>query len=125
MTSRGLLVIASLVGSLALAGPAPAQDKAAPLGASSLRSEWSVERTRSGRAHLVGYLYNQNLNDAANVWLRAERVAQDGTVTGVYRSRVVGDVLSGNRLAFDVPVAEADATYVLHVEAVDWVKECR
>jgi hypothetical protein len=36
---------------------------------------------------------------------------------------VVGDVLSGCRSLFDVPVAET-STYRVTVETVDWVKEC-
>jgi hypothetical protein len=32
---------------------------------------------------------------------------------------------SRGRMAFDVPVAEAAATYRVLVESVDWVAECR
>jgi hypothetical protein len=91
----------------------------------SLRTEWSVVSTRAGRAHVVGYLYNSNIKDAARVLMRVDRVGADGTVTGTYRARVVADVLSGDRGLFDVPVPEATATYRVGVEAVDWVKECR
>jgi hypothetical protein len=38
---------------------------------------------------------------------------------------VVGDVLSGGRSLFDVPVGEPTATYRVSVETLDWVKECR
>jgi hypothetical protein len=95
------------------------------IGASYLRAEWAVETTARGRAHVVGYLHNRNLQDAANVWLRVERLGADGRVAGTSRGRVVGDVKSGDRLAFDVPVPEAAATYRVAVESVDWVKECR
>ena len=91
----------------------------------SLRAEWTVEPARAGRARVVGYLYNSNVKDAANVWLRVERVGADGSVADTYRRRVVGDVLSGGRSLFDVPVGEAPATYRVTVETVDWVKECR
>ncbi|HXI20276.1 MAG TPA: hypothetical protein VNH46_04285 [Gemmatimonadales bacterium] len=91
----------------------------------SLRAEWSVAPTPAGRGHVVGYLYNRNLNDAANVWLRVDRVAADGSVTATYRGRVVGDVLAGGRSLFDVPVPDPGAAYRVSVEAVDWVKECR
>jgi hypothetical protein len=91
----------------------------------SLRAEWSVEPARAGRAHVVGYLHNHNIKDAANVLLRVDRIAADGSVAGTYRGRVVGDVLSGDRSLFDVPVADPAATYRVTVEAVDWVKECR
>ncbi|HET9926207.1 MAG TPA: hypothetical protein VFS98_18990 [Methylomirabilota bacterium] len=91
----------------------------------SLRADWTVEPTRPGRARVVGYLYNSNVNDAANVWLRVERIGADGSVADTYRWRVVGDVLSGGRSLFDVPVGEAAATYRVMVETVSWVKECR
>ena len=91
----------------------------------SLRTEWNVESTRAGRAHVVGYLYNSNIKDAARVLMRVDRVGADGTVTGTYRARVVGEVLSRDRGIFDVPVPEATATYRVSVEAVDWVEECR
>ena len=108
----------------AMAAAAAAQSPSVPY-AESLRPEWTVESTRAGRAHVVGYLYNSNIKDAANVWLRVERVAADGSVSGTYRRRVVGDVLGGGRSVFDVPVGEAAATYRVMVETVDWVKECR
>src|SRR5712692_3759340 len=66
----------------------------------SLRADWTVEPTRAGRAHVVGYLYNSNIKDAAKVWLRVERVGADGSVADTYRRRVVGDVLSGGRSLF-------------------------
>jgi hypothetical protein len=91
----------------------------------SLRPEWTVESTRAGRPQVVGYLYNSNIKDAANVWLRVDQLGADGAVTGSYRRRVVGDVLSGGRSVFAVPVADAGARYRVAVETVDWVKECR
>jgi len=109
---------------LAMVVAAAAQSPSVPY-AESLRPEWTVESTRAGRAHVVGYLYNSNVKDAANVWLRVERVAADGSVADTYRRRVVGDVLGGGRSLFDVPVGEAAATYRVTVETVDWVKECR
>ena len=120
---RALVPVAGLASLLAASPSASAQG----LVASSpyLRSEWSVETPAAGRAHLVGYLYNSNIKDAANVWLRVDRLGADGAVAGTYRRRVVGDVLSGGRSLFDVPVGEAGATYQVSVETVDWVKECR
>jgi hypothetical protein len=97
---------------------AGAQDRA------GLRPEWTVEPASGGRAHVVGYLYNDNQKDGANVMLRVDRIGRDGAVAGTYRRRVVGDVLSGGRSLFDVPVADA-GPYRVTVEAVDWVKECR
>ena len=121
-STRALVLAAGLVCAMAAGGGA--QDLAAPSGA-SLRPEWSVEPAAGGHARVVGYLYNSNIRDAANVSLRVDRVGSDGAVTATYRRRVVGDVLSGGRSMFDVPVGEAGATYRVSVETVDWVKECR
>ena len=117
----------ALVPAVGLIGLLVASASAQGLVASSphLRSEWSVEAPAAGRAHVVGYLHNSNIKDAANVWLRVDRLGADGAVAGTYRRRVVGDVLSGGRSLFDVPVGEAGATYQVSVETVDWVKECR
>jgi len=93
--------------------------------ADSLRPEWTVEPTRTGRGQVVGYLHNRNIKDAANVWLRVDQLGADGAVAGSYRRRVVGDVLSGGRSVFAVPVADAGARYRVTVETADWVKECR
>jgi hypothetical protein len=46
-------------------------------------------------------------------------------VTGSYRRRVVGDVLSGGRSLFAVPVADSGGRYRVTVDTADWVKECR
>jgi hypothetical protein len=105
-----------------------AESLATPTPAALLRPEWTVERMRTGRAHVVGYLYNDNgVRNAANVLLRVEEVTAGGAVGKVYQSRIVGDVLSRGRMSFDVPVAgaEGDATYRVLVESVDWVMECR
>jgi hypothetical protein len=119
---RGLTIL-----TLVLAAPtlAPAQDPGAPPGSGYLRADWSVETTKSGRARLVGYLYNSSIKDAANVWLRVEQRGTDGAVSATSRTRLVGDIPSQDRLFFDVPVSGTAATYTVLVESVDWIKECR
>ncbi|MFI5376955.1 MAG: FxLYD domain-containing protein [Candidatus Rokuibacteriota bacterium] len=121
-STRALVLAAGVV--CALVAGAGAQDLSGP-SSPLLRPDWTVEPARGGGAHVVGYLYNRNIKDAANVWLRVDRLGADGAVAGTYRRRVVGDVLAGNRSLFDVPVGEAGATYRVAVETVDWVKECR
>jgi len=123
---RRALAVASLL--LALAAPSAARaDGLATLSpVALLRPEWTVERTRPGRARVVGYLYNDSgVQNAANVLLRVEQVTAAGAVANVYQSRIVGDVLARGRLSFDVPVAEAEGSYRVLVESVDWVMECR
>jgi limonene-1,2-epoxide hydrolase len=119
---RTIGLVAGLL--LAAAGSARAEAPAIVY-AESLQAEWSVETTRTGQAHVIGYLYNRNIMDAANVRLRVDRIGADGSVVGTYRRGVVGDVLSDGRSIFDVPVPDSTAAYRVTVETVDWVKECR
>ena len=116
--------VPALLLAAAAAASAAAQSPLVPY-ADSLRPEWTVESTRSGRGRVIGFLHNSNIKDAANVWLRVDQVGADGSVSGTYRRRVVGDVLAGGRSVFDVPVPAAGATYRVIVETADWVKECR
>jgi hypothetical protein len=114
---------------LSLIGAGPARAEAPTLStvvhAGSLRPEWTVQPGRSGRASIVGYLYNRNILEAGHVWLRVERLGPDDEVTGTYRARLVGDVPSNDRLPFDVAVPEAAARYRVLVESVEWHDQCR
>jgi hypothetical protein len=114
---------------LVVAPPAGAAERPVPLApVDLLRPEWTIERTPAGRARVVGYLYNDNgLRNAANVWLRVEQVTAGVAPGAVYQSRIVGDVLAGGRMLFDVPVADPGGavTYRVSVESVDWFMECR
>ena len=125
---QGLVGTVSLLFVLVAPSITAAESLATPTPAALLRPEWTVERTRGRRAHLVGYLYNDNgVRNAANVLLRVEELTAGAAVAKVYRSRIVGDVLSRGRMAFDVPVTGVDAavTYRVTVESVDWFMECR
>jgi hypothetical protein len=124
MPSPGRVCTLTVVILLGAGAVAAAQSPGLPY-ADSLQPEWTVEPTRAGRAQVVGYLHNHNLKDAANVWLRVDQLGADGAVAGSYRRRVVGDVLSGGRSVFMVPVADGGARYRVTVETADWVKECR
>ncbi len=119
--------LATAILTLILAAPAtaPAQDFGSAPTAAYLQAEWSLERAQTARAHVVGYLYNGHIKDAANVWLRVEQIAADGGVSATYRRRVVGDVPARERMFFDVPVSQAAASYRVTVEAVDWITDCR
>jgi hypothetical protein len=121
---RRLLLALLLAMALGTPGSAIAQSSGSPA-VGSLHPEWTVEATRAGRARVVGYLYNDDLRDAANVWLRVDQVSDDGTVRWMFRRRLAGDVLSRGRMAFDVAVASPTASYRVLVESVDWVMECR
>lgn len=125
---RLLCAAVSLVSALMVSSGGAAESLATPSSAGLLRPEWTVEQAPAGRARVVGYLYNDNdVRHAANVWLRVEEVTAGGAVSKVYQSRIVGDVLSRGRMAFDVPVGRADraATYRVIVESADWFMECR
>ena len=128
LTCRRVLAAVPLLAALVGPSMAAAESLATVSPAGVLRPEWTVERTRAGRARIVGYVYNENgLRHAANVWLRVEEITAGGAVARVYQSRVLGDVLSRGQMAFDVPVARGDATatYRVSVESVDWFMECR
>ena len=126
-TSIGIRRVAAALGIAALLLPGVAAAQEVPERAGyGLRQEWTVAATRAGRPRVVGYVYNDNnTRDATNVWLRVERLAADGAVQGAELARVQGDVRAGGRLIFDVPMAEAAASYRVLVVSVDWVLECR
>ena len=110
---------------LTAAGPVRAEAPSTVVHAGSLRPEWTVQPGRSGRASIVGYLYNRNILEAGHVWLRVERLGPDDEVMDIYRARLVGDVPSNDRLPFDVAVPEATARYRVVVESVEWHDQCR
>lgn len=121
MTRTARRALGALLLVITLGGPSAAL-------ADGLRPEWTVDRSRAGRARVVGYLYNDNdLRIASHVRLRVEQLTATGAVGSVYQTFIMGDVPSRNRMSFDVPVREADgtATYRVLVESVDWVMECR
>jgi hypothetical protein len=120
--ARALLVSLAILS--ASANPAGAEAPGV-VNADSLRLEWDVGHTRSGQPNLSGYLYNRNLMDAAGVWIRVDRLDDGGAVVQSHRRRIVGDVMSGGRSFFEVPVAAADGRYRVTVEAARWVRECR
>ena len=118
--AAGLAIAAAVVPGVAAAQALPGR------AGYVLRPEWSVDSARSGRPRVVGYVYNDNnTRDATNVWLRVERLAADGAVQGAELARVQGDIRTGGRLVFDVPMPEAAASYRVLVDSVDWVLECR
>ena len=126
MTRRLLAIGLTITAILAAPGLTRAQDSAPRNAAYTLRPEWNVETANSGRAHVVGYLYNTSATmDAANVLLRVDQLSPSGEVSQTRRSPVFGDVLARGRLAFDVPIPTATPTVRVVVESVDWVHECR
>ena len=124
--TRRLLAISVTIAAILAPGLTRAQDSAPRNAAYTLRPEWNIETARSGRAHVVGYLYNTSATmDAANVLLRVDQLTASGEVSQTQRSRVFGDVRARGRLAFEVPIPTATPTVRVVVESVDWVLECR
>jgi len=122
---RGSFALTLLALSLVAGSPARAEAPSTVVHAGSLRPEWTVQPERSGRASIVGYLYNRNILEAGHVWLRVERLGPGDEVIDTYRTRLVGDVPSNDRLPFDVAVPEASAHYRVVVESVEWHDQCR
>ena len=126
MTRRLLAIGLTITAILAAPGLTGAQDSAPRSAAYTLRPEWSIETARSGRAHVVGYLYNTSgTMDAANVLLRVDQLTPSGQVSQTQLIPVFGDVRARGRLAFEVPIASPTPTVRVVVESVDWVHECR
>ena len=124
--TRRLLAISLTIAAILAPGLTGAQDSAPRNAAYTLRPEWSIETSRSGRAHVVGYLYNTSATmDAANVLLRVDQLTANGEVSQTQRSRVFGDVRARGRLAFEAPLANTTSTVRVVVVSVDWVHECR
>ena len=57
-----------------------ASDQTSSVGPSGQMVFVQANRYESGRAHVVGYLYNRSIRDATNVWLRVEQLTVDGAV---------------------------------------------
>ena len=124
--TRRLLAISLMIAAILAPGLTRAQDSAPRNAAYTLRPEWNIETARSGRAHVIGYLYNTSATmDAANVLLRVDQFTPNGQVSQTQLTRVFGDVLARGRLAFEIPIATATPTVRVVVESVDWVHECR
>jgi hypothetical protein len=124
--TRRLLAISLTITAILAPGLTRAQDSAPRNAAYTLRPEWTIETARSGRARVVGYLYNTSgTMDAANVLLRVDQLTPNGEVSHTQRSLVFGDVLARGRLSFEVPIPTPTPTVRVVVESVDWVHECR
>ena len=124
--TRRLPAISLTITAILAPGLTRAEDSVPRNAAYTLRPEWNVETARSGRAHVVGYLYNTSATmDAANVLLRVDQLTPDGQVSQTQRTRVFGDVLARGRLAFEVAIPTPTPTVRVVVESVDWVHECR
>jgi hypothetical protein len=80
--------------------------------------QWEASE-RSGSPRVSGYVKNDTLRAAANLYMRVDRLGADGTVVGFTRSIVVGPLHSGDRLYFDVRVPERAPAYRVSVEAYD------
>jgi hypothetical protein len=102
---RGLFVATLAI--LGVAGPAYAWDV-----------QWEAFE-RDGGPRVGGYVKNDTLRSAATLHMRVDRLAADGAVLGTTRSILVGPLLSGDRLYFDVRVPEGAVTYRVSVEAYD------
>lgn len=112
MVKVARLVVAALVGLAVL--------RTVPAGA--FQVEWQAEPARGGAARVEGYVRNDDLKSITNLQVRVDRLAQDGSVTGTYRTRVFGVLGGGDRGYFAVRVPEAPATYRVAVEAFDWYR---
>ena len=92
------------------------------LGGATPAGAWDIQweaSERPGNPRVSGYVKNDTLRAAANLHMRVDRLAADGTVVGTSRAIAVGPLHSGDRLYFDVRLPERAVAYRVSVEAYD------
>ena len=120
MMTRVLLVCATLVGGALVPVVVGAQ---APVTDVPGQFRFELEEAQNpmrGRA-VEGFVYNNPPWRITNVRLRVESLDATGAVTGETSGWVVGDVRSGGRGYFYVPVPARGATYRASVQSFDKV----
>ena len=96
-------------------GPVPA--------GGSLRVEWSVGVAEPGQSRIVGYVYNEYREDAANVQLRISQVDAAGR-PGASVVQPVGDIVrAGGRAFFDLRVPGNGPVYRVAVGSFDFMAD--
>jgi len=85
-----------------------------------LRLEWEAGRSRSGRAEISGYIYNDYGRAAINVRLLVETVDASDRVIDRAVGFVYGVVPVFNRSPFVVPVKTPGASYRITVTSFEW-----
>lgn len=118
---RWLLAVAAAV--VSATGVLTATDGAGELAqaGSFLRAEWDVPPLPPSRAKLEGYVYNDSLYRVTNVRLRVVSLDGTGDAMGETWGWVFGDVPSGGRAYFAVPIPKRAVTYTVTVTSFDVV----
>jgi hypothetical protein len=88
--------------------------------AHALQIEWQVEPGRASGGRIVGEIRNDDRRGMANLRIRADRVAPDGTVLATYRAWAPGTLTFEQRVHFEVSVPEPSASYRVSVESFDF-----
>ena len=68
-----------------------------------------------------GYVYNTYGHTADKVWLTVEALDGSGSVVGVSRSPLLGNIPNGGRTYFEVPAPSGGTTYRTRVTFFEWV----
>ena len=84
------------------------------------RVEHEVERLKSGRSRLTGYVYNDYVLTAANVRLLVEGLESSGRVVSETLGYVDAELSPGGRAYFHVPLPMEAATYRVRVHSFTW-----
>jgi hypothetical protein len=119
MMTRVLLVCVALVGGALVPVVVGAQAPVTDPGQFRFEVE-EAQNLMRGRA-VEGFVYNNLPWRITNVRLRVESLDATGAVTGETSGWVVGDVKSGGRGYFYVPVTARGATYRASVQSFDKV----
>jgi hypothetical protein len=115
------LVMAAVLASGPIGGPAPAAAVSVPSGIDArLRLDWEAGTRRGGRPVIQGYVYNDHGRPAADVHLLVETLDAAGAVVARSIGFVRGVVHFNDRVYFEVPLKTAGASYRVTVTSFDW-----
>jgi hypothetical protein len=115
------LVMAAVLASGPIGGPAPAAAVSVPSGIDPrLRLDWEAGTRRGGRPVIQGYVYNDYGRPAADVRLLVETLDAAGGVVARSIGFVRGVVNFNDRVYFEVPLKAAGASYRVTVTSFDW-----
>ena len=127
MTSKdrwaAIALVATLLLSAAVAGPADAQTAAR---CGPFRVEWHRGELSPTAEKLEGFVYNESACSVTDVRIHVVAVSGDGHPVGETLGWVYGDIPAGSRGYFVVPLPDAGAAdYRVNVASFDEVSSTR
>jgi hypothetical protein len=90
-----------------------------PVTPNQVHLEWRPE-ARGDRTHVTGYIYNDWIMPARDIWLLVESLDANGQVVARTGARVDRVLTVGSRSYFDVAVPAPAASYRVLVTSLRW-----